>query len=81
LLNWSGKGTMPVTQKEKLCRFIGLAHLNEQKVRLWASPENTKVWRALLECGVDLINTNKLVKLKEFLLADAGRQTLVAGVN
>jgi hypothetical protein len=81
LLTWNGRGTMPVMQKKQLCRFIHLAHLNEQKVRLWASPENTKVWKALLECGVDLINTNKLVKLKDFLLADAGRQTLAGGVN
>jgi hypothetical protein len=69
LLKWYGKGTMPDSQKEKLCRYIAMAHQNEQKVRLWASPENTRVWKILLDCGVDLINTNKLVKLKRFLLA------------
>lgn len=67
-LKWVGKGNMPDYQKERLCRFVDRAHQNEQKVRLWASPENTKVWKALLDCGVDLINTNKLVKLKDFLL-------------
>jgi glycerophosphoryl diester phosphodiesterase len=54
--------------KQTLCRYVQIAHQNGKIVRLWASPENTMVWKELLSCGVDLINTNKLVELKTFLL-------------
>ncbi len=37
---------------------------------LWASPEKAVVWDELLRCNVDLINTNKLVKLRDFLVSE-----------
>jgi hypothetical protein len=55
-------------EKQTLCRYVQLAHQHGKKVRLWASPENAMIWKELLNCGVDLINTNKLVALKNFLL-------------
>ncbi|MCD0488352.1 phosphatidylinositol-specific phospholipase C/glycerophosphodiester phosphodiesterase family protein [Pedobacter sp. MC2016-14] len=69
LINWQGKGEMPLSEKEKLSRYVSMAHQNGKKVRLWASPENKSVWSALLSCGVDLINTDKLTELRNFLLA------------
>ncbi len=68
LLDWDGTGCMPPAQKKRLCAFVQFAHRQGKKVRLWASPEKESVWRELLDCGVDLINTNKLEKLKAFLL-------------
>jgi len=70
-LKWTGKGAMPVDAKDRLVQYVQAAHQNDLKVRLWASPDNTKVWKALLDCGVDLINTNKIQKLKRFLTTDA----------
>jgi hypothetical protein len=67
LLNWRGIGVLPDIEKQRLCAFIKIAHQFGRKVRLWASPEDTKVWQTLLECGVDLINTDKLEELKDFL--------------
>lgn len=75
LISWQGEGEMPAKEKERLCRFISIAHKNEKKVRLWASPENKSVWEALLGCGVDLINTDQLVALRNFLLS---QQTVFA---
>jgi len=68
LLNWDGNGEMPDQEKTKLCRYVELAHRYNKKVRLWASPESKSVWTELLECGVDLINTDQLVQLRKFLL-------------
>jgi len=68
LLNWKGNGNMSLPEKQRLKWFIAAAHKAGKKVRLWASPENSMVWRELLNCGVDLINTDKLSLLKEFLL-------------
>lgn len=70
LITWTGDGVMPGMQKQLLCSYVKMAHRHGKKVRLWASPENKTVWRELLNCGVDLINTDKLVLLKDFLLAN-----------
>ncbi|GAA4327852.1 phosphatidylinositol-specific phospholipase C/glycerophosphodiester phosphodiesterase family protein [Mucilaginibacter gynuensis] len=67
ILNWKGKGVLPAVEKDRLCKLINTAHSMGKKVRLWASPENKVVWEELLNCGVDLINTDQLVTLKNFL--------------
>jgi hypothetical protein len=69
LLDWRGDGPMPTDQRQRLCSYVAEAHKYGEKVRLWASPENDRVWTELLKCGVDLINTDKLSQLKMFLLA------------
>lgn len=71
LLNWDGKNTMPEIQRLRLESFVIAAHRQGKKVRLWASPESANVWRQLLHCGVDLINTDRLADLQDFLLARA----------
>ncbi|SEW24975.1 hypothetical protein SAMN05428988_3587 [Chitinophaga sp. YR573] len=68
ILSRNSEETLSKEEKQNLCRYVQIAHQNGKIVRLWASPENTKVWKELLSCGVDLINTNKLVELKTFLL-------------
>lgn len=67
MLKWSGKGDMPVAERLRLSNFVAMAHRYGKKVRLWASPENETVWTQLLNCGVDLINTDKLPELRKFL--------------
>lgn len=71
LLSWNGEGAMPEIDREKLCRYVELAHAQGKKVRLWALPEKQEVWRSLLQCGVDLINTDQLAVLRNFLLTHA----------
>jgi hypothetical protein len=68
LINWTGNGPMPEDQKQLLRDYVAVAHQYKKRVRLWASPENKEVWKALLECEVDLINTDKLAELREFLM-------------
>jgi hypothetical protein len=68
LLRWKGEGAMPNMERQRLKWFIAEAHKTGKKVRLWASPENKNVWRELLACGVDLINTDELILLRGFLL-------------
>lgn len=68
MLSWTGNGAFPEAEREKLCRYVRSAHQYGLKVRLWASPERKVVWDELLKCGVDLINTNKLAELRDFLV-------------
>jgi hypothetical protein len=69
LLSWAGIGEIPRHEKERLTSYVAAAHLYGKKVRLWGSPENELVWAELLACGVDLINTDKLEELQNFLMA------------
>ncbi|MES2376213.1 MAG: phosphatidylinositol-specific phospholipase C/glycerophosphodiester phosphodiesterase family protein [Bacteroidota bacterium] len=69
LLRWNGEGAMPIGEKQLLLSYVTAAHKYGKRVRLWASPENLMVWQELLNCGVDLINTDKLAMLKNFLLS------------
>jgi hypothetical protein len=70
ILSWKGKGEIPDSEKLKLISLTSSAHEQGKKVRLWASPENKNVWKELLNCGVDLINTDDLEGLKLFLLKE-----------
>jgi hypothetical protein len=67
MLKWDGKGSFPEAERIKLCRFVAIAHSMGEKVRLWASPEKKIVWSELLKCGVDLINTDRLATLRQYL--------------
>jgi hypothetical protein len=69
LLKWKGNGCMSPREKERLLSYVSIAHKNGDQVRLWASPDNKAVWKEILSCGVDLINTDKLTTLKDFLIA------------
>ena len=66
VLQWTGKGQIPLKEKARLLNLVEMAHSQGKKARLWASPENEKVWSELLNCGIDYINTDQLAKLKAF---------------
>jgi glycerophosphoryl diester phosphodiesterase len=67
LFTWKGDGPMPDDQRAKLVEIVDQAHQRGRMVRFWATPENAAVWRELTAAGVDLINTDKLDGLREFL--------------
>lgn len=73
LIKWKGNGCMSAREKERLLSYVNLAHKNGDQVRLWASPDNKVVWKEILSCGVDLINTDKLGTLKDFLIAQSAQ--------
>ena len=52
----------------KIDEYIRATHEQGKKTRLWATPEDEELWNRLVELKVDLINTDKLRKLKKFLL-------------
>ena len=71
---WRGDGAMPDGEKQKLGAIVQKAHAQGRLMRFWATPDTPSpardaVWRELLSAGVDLINTDDLQGLQEFLLA------------
>jgi hypothetical protein len=71
--NWAkvfgGKWTepMPADVAAKLKALVAAAHARGQLIRFWNTPDTPAVWRALLAAGVDLINTDRLAELRDFL--------------
>ena len=64
---WRGRGEIPPEELAKLKSIVARAHGENRLLRFWAVPDNEACWRVLFETGVDLINTDKLAPLAEFL--------------
>jgi hypothetical protein len=67
ILQWRGKGKIPKKQWKSLKQLADAAEREGKKLRLWASPEDPKVWETMLKAGADLINTDELTTLRKFL--------------
>jgi glycerophosphoryl diester phosphodiesterase len=67
LFTWTGDGPMPDSQRARLREIVAKSHAAGRVVRFWATPENEAVWRELRSAGVDLINTDQLDRLAQFL--------------
>jgi len=70
---WRGDGPMPPEERQKLIDIVQRAHAKGRLVRFWATPDlrsaaREAVWRELLSAGVDLLNSDDLKGLQEFLL-------------
>jgi hypothetical protein len=71
---WRGRGAMPESERQKLQAIVETAHQHGRRVRFWDTPDDPSpareaVWRALVQADVDMINTDDLVGLQQFLLA------------
>ncbi|MBC8110677.1 MAG: hypothetical protein H7Y04_06415 [Verrucomicrobia bacterium] len=64
---WNGVGQMPESEFLTLQNLAEKVHRENKKLRLWAIPDNENTWKTLLKAGVDLINTDKLKALNQFL--------------
>ena len=66
---------MPVEERFKLKEIIKKTHEKGRRVRFWATPDRPSqareaLWRELLAAGVDVLNTDDLKGLQQFLLAN-----------
>ena len=75
---WNGTGEMSAEEHDRLREIVQKAHEKGRLVRFWSTPDNPSpareaLWRELLSVGVDLINTDDLEGLRQFLLANRAR--------
>lgn len=66
---WRGEGEMSEDDRNKLNHVIKQAHRKQRRVRFWATPDRPEVWGTLWNAGADLINTDDLEGLSQFLRA------------
>jgi hypothetical protein len=71
---WRGENEMPAEERRKLREIVRVAHEKGRRVRFWATPDEPSpareaLWSELVAAGVDLINTDDLEGLKEFLIS------------
>jgi hypothetical protein len=64
---WRGRDAMPKDEVEKLNKLVAKSHAQHRRLRFWGAPDNAATWEQLAASGVDLINTDKLQELAEFL--------------
>ena len=64
---WRGRGEISAAERQKLDEIVAKCHARGERLRFWATPDVESVWRVLHEADVDLINTDNLAGLAEFL--------------
>jgi N-acyl-D-amino-acid deacylase len=64
---WAGHGEFPADEKAKLQEIVAKAHAKGRRVRFWGAPDQPRFWDEMLNNGVDLINTDDLPGLQQFL--------------
>jgi len=75
LFEWRGISEFPHAESDRLLEMVQTAHQYGSKLRLWSAPDEPIGWQTLLEHGVDLISTDRLEPLANFLRtyqADSG---------
>ncbi len=65
--HWNGRSKLKPNDLQKISQLAVRIHKEGKKLRLWATPDTEIAWQALLDVGVDLINTDHLQELNLFL--------------
>ena len=71
--NWNaitgmfGADRLSAAERNTLQTYILQAHQQGRQIRFWATPDNPTMWRLLQDAGVDLINTDDIPGLHDFL--------------
>ncbi len=69
--SWRGRKAMPADELALMEEMVDKTHKENKRLRFWATPEKKVVWKTLKQAGVDLLNTDRLVALREFLLEES----------
>lgn len=64
---WHGKGRLDHEEYNKVKGVIDSVHAAGKKIRFWATPDTKSGWLALMQLHVDLIGTDAIETLGDFL--------------
>lgn len=65
--SWNGKQAPGPSDLVRVRELAQRVHAEGKMLRLWAIPDHPVAWKALLDAGVDLINTDHLQEFSAFL--------------
>ncbi|HYF68483.1 MAG TPA: alkaline phosphatase [Ohtaekwangia sp.] len=65
--SWNGKGVLTAPDRLKIERIVAEAHRKKKPIRFWGAPDFENAWIKLRELDVDIINTDRVVLLANFL--------------
>lgn len=68
LFEWRGEGEFPAEEKKKLHDLTDKAHAQGRRVRFWGVPNEPFAWDILTAGGVDILGSDDLPKLRDYLL-------------
>lgn len=68
LFKWRGLGEFPADQKKRLMEFTEKAHAQGRKVRFWGVYDEPFAWDLLRRNGVDVLGSDHLPQLRDYLL-------------
>lgn len=64
---WRGTGDFPAADLATVRSWVARAHARGRKLRFWNTPETAETWAILRDAGVDVIGTDDLPRLRDFL--------------
>ncbi len=64
---WFGQGEMPADEFTKLKDMVARCHAAKQKLRFWGAPDSVASWAVQLKAGCDLVGTDHLASLANYL--------------
>lgn len=65
---WKWTGPMPAADSARLRDLVTQAHAQGRRIRFWNTPDRPDAWQLLQAAGVDIIGTDHLPELRDFLL-------------
>nr|WP_294950047.1 alkaline phosphatase [uncultured Mucilaginibacter sp.] len=66
-VRWNGKGVLNNKEKAKITAVVDSVHQSGKMIRFWESPDTKSSWLALMRLGVDVIGTDAIEQLGDFL--------------
>ncbi|MFT5883877.1 MAG: hypothetical protein ACI9IP_000327 [Arcticibacterium sp.] len=64
---WRINQQLSPSQKERLSTFVNQIHQENKKLRFWNTRDETIFWQLLQDIGVDIIGTDHIQELNEFI--------------
>jgi hypothetical protein len=71
---WNGVDKLSATDSLQWKKRIDSVHAAGKRIRFWAAPDTELSWRTQMELDVDLIGTDKINELAEFIRNQKTRQ-------
>ncbi len=65
---YKGESEFPFAHRVKLDSMIKAIHAEHRLVRFWGAPDTELIWSLHWKAGVDLVNTDHISKLKDWIL-------------